>query len=122
MALTIPVHAKERLATAENIWLATVRQDATPHLVPIWFVWVQDRAYVCTAGSSVKVRNIKQNPHVTLSLEDASSPLVIEGDAGILDEFPASVVEAFIKKYDWDIRGSSTYQTLVEISPRRMRL
>jgi Pyridoxamine 5'-phosphate oxidase len=32
--------ARERLADADSYWLATVRPDGPPHLVPLLAVWV----------------------------------------------------------------------------------
>lgn len=68
-----------RLQTESNIWLATVRPNRTPHLVPIWFVWVADKINICTGADSVKVRNLLANPNVSLALEDGSQPIVLEG-------------------------------------------
>jgi PPOX class probable F420-dependent enzyme len=111
-----------RLEQAANIWLATVRADNSPHLVPIWFVWLDNKAYLCTARQSVKARNIAANARVALALEDGSDPLVFEGAAQILQDAPDAVVAAFLNKYDWDIRGDSTYDVVVEITPQRVVL
>ena len=72
---------KHRLTTESNIWLATVRADNTPHLVPIWFVWVEGKAYVCTAADSVKARNMRGKPNVAFALENGNAPVVLEGCA-----------------------------------------
>lgn len=112
----------QRLQTARNLWLATVRPDNTPHLVPIWFVWLDDKAFICTSSESVKSRNISQNPRVAFALEDGDDPIVIEGNATILENVPAPVVEAFQEKFDWNILGDSTYNVVIEIVPRRVVL
>ena len=107
--------------TEPNIWLATVRADHTPHLVPIWFVWVEGKAYVCTAADSVKARNLQANPRVTLALESGNAPIVLEGCACPIESAPPAVVEAFQRKYDWDIRTDSTYNQVIEIEPMKIR-
>src|SRR5512135_2642505 len=94
---------ERRLQTEQNLWLATVRPNGTPHLVPIWFVWVAGKIYLCTGADSVKVSNLMQNPHVSLALEDGSQPLVIEGQARPIGAAPQPVIAAFQKKYDWNI-------------------
>lgn len=108
------------MAAAANIWLATVRPDHTPHLVPIWFVELDGRIYICTSRRSVKARNFLTNPAVSLALEDGTDPLVVEGTAHPLDELPPAVVRAFQQKYDWTITDA-TYDLLVEIAPTRIR-
>jgi hypothetical protein len=117
--------AEHRLQTEHNIWLATVRPNHTPqiapHLVPIWFVWVDGRIYLCTGADSVKVRNLLANPNVALALEDGSQPIVIEGRAQRIGQTPKPVVDAFKNKYDWDITTDTEYNQVVEIEPKRIR-
>jgi hypothetical protein len=108
-----------RLEQAQNIWLATVRPNGTPHLVPIWFAWVNDCAYICTARDSVKARNLLSNPNAAFSLEDGNSPLVAQAQAELLDHAPPEVIGAFIKKFSWNIEGDSTYNTVIRLTPTR---
>lgn len=107
--------------TEPNVWLATVRADHTPHLVPIWFVWVDGKAYVCTSAGSVKARNMLDNPNVALALENGNAPVVLEGCARPIESAPPAVLEAFQRKYDWDIRTDSTYNQVIEIEPVKIR-
>ena len=107
--------------TEPNVWLATVRPNGTPHLAPIWFVWVEGKAYVCTAADSVKARNLQANPSVTLALESGNAPIVLEGRACPIESAPPAVIEAFQRKYDWDIRTDSTYNQVIEIEPMKIR-
>ena len=87
-----------------NVWLATVRPDGRPHLAPVWFVLVDHHLWVGTGASSVKVRNLRANPKATVALDDTVDPLVEEVLAEIVDPpFPSAVVEAFARKYGWDI-------------------
>src|SRR5712692_6328363 len=101
----------ERLRTARNIWLATVRPNHAPHLIPIWFIAHDDKIYICTDPASVKVRNLKQNERVAVALEDGSAPLILEGTAHVLAraDTPAAVVTEFKTKYDWDISDGDQY-------------
>lgn len=110
------------METARNIWLATVRPNGSPHLVPIWFVWLENKAYLCTARESVKARNIQQNPNVAFALENGDDPVLMEGTAQIIESLPQEVVEAFQTKFDWNIRNDSTYNSVIEITPLRVVL
>ena len=93
-----------RLELEPNVWLATARAGGQPHLVPIWFVFVQGAFWLATGADSVKVRNIMENPRVTVALEDGNRPVVVEGTAIIRPRpYPIPVVAAFERKFDWDI-------------------
>ena len=43
--MTTPMTHEARLQTERNIWLATTRPNGKPHLIPIWFVWLNERFY-----------------------------------------------------------------------------
>ena len=112
---------KHRLTTESNIWLATVRPNGTPHLAPIWFVWVEDKAYVCTSAESVKARNMQAQPIVSFSLENGNAPVVLEGRAHPIESVPPVVVDAFQRKYDWNIVTDTTYTQVIEIELMKIR-
>jgi PPOX class probable F420-dependent enzyme len=119
--MTLDPKVEQRLQTEQNLWLATVRPDGSPHLVPIWFVWVAGKIYLCTEAASVKVRNLQLNPRVSIALEDGNHPIVIEGLAQPIGVAPQPVMAAFQKKYDWDITTDDTYTQVIEIEPKRIR-
>ena len=68
---------EQRLTDERNVWLATSRDGHPPHLVPIWFVWLDERFWICTS-QSVKSRNIADHAEVTVALEDGNAPVVAE--------------------------------------------
>src|SRR5215207_8217392 len=105
--------AASRPETARNVWLATVRPDGRPHLVPIWFVTAADRWYLCTAPGSVKARNLGANPYMALALEDGDQPYIVEGQARPVPPDP-DVIAKFKTKYDWDITTDAHYSQVFE--------
>lgn len=119
--MALDPQVEQRLQTEQNLWLATVRPDGSPHLVPIWFVWVAEKIYLCTGAASVKVRNVTQNSRVSIALEDGNQPIVIEGQAQLIGQAEAAIVGAFKHKYDWDITSDDTYTQVIEIEPKRIR-
>lgn len=62
--------------------LATVRADGRPHVVPVWFTLDGDALIFTTGTSSVKAKNFRRDPRVTLCVDD-ERPLyayaIIEG-------------------------------------------
>ncbi len=121
MPLTTQQDIQQRLRDERNIWLATVRPNGAPHLIPIWFVAHDDKIYICTDPDSVKIRNLRENEHAALALEDGLHPLILEGSARLLSRanMPAPVVEQFKSKYDWDIADGEQYTIVIEITPTK---
>jgi hypothetical protein len=108
----------DRLLTEKNIWLATVRPDGRPHLVPIWFVWLDEKLFISTALESVKAQNLLANPRASAALEDGNQPAIAECTSRLVEApYPRSVVEAFFKKYEWDIEKDTVYNDLFELTP-----
>ena len=45
--------AEKLLSKTQNYFLATVRIDGRPHVMPIWGVWMNDRFYPSTMNEPV---------------------------------------------------------------------
>ncbi len=73
--------ARDRLDASRDYWLATVRPDARPHLVPVWGVWLGGEFFFSSGTEARKAKNLRANPHCTLSTEHASQPVMVEGIA-----------------------------------------
>jgi hypothetical protein len=110
-----------RLQSERNVWLATTRPNGKPHLIPIWFVWLNERFYLCTSDeNSVKVRNLRADPRASVALEDGNNPIIAECKAQISAKpFPSEVVQAFKQKFDWDIDSDQSYHLLIELTPAK---
>jgi F420H(2)-dependent biliverdin reductase len=113
--------SSERFRTEANVWLGTTRADGRPHLVPIWFVWVDGRVWIATDAKSVKVRNITAYPFASVALEDGNKPIVAEGTAVVhFQPFNnTSVAEEFVRKYQWNISTDPDGPAVIEITPTK---
>lgn len=111
-----------RLGRELHIWLATVREDGRPHLVPLWFVWLNEKIYFCTGRHSQKFANLHRNQNVALALPDAGSVLIIEGEAHASDRATTeTLAEYFFNKYEWDFRYDDAADwRLVEVTPHKI--
>jgi PPOX class probable F420-dependent enzyme len=124
-----PPAVRERLAREHNAWLCTVRSDGSPHVTPVWFVFLREAFWIGTDGDAVKARNAAKRPRVSLALEDGVAPVVAEGDAVThrdRDRFPAEVTQAFAAKYaGWDVTAPyrpGRARVLLEVPVRRWLL
>jgi F420H(2)-dependent biliverdin reductase len=97
---------EQRLRDEANVWMATVRADGRAHLVPIWFVWVLGKFWICTGTDTVKMRNLRTNPSIALSLENGDAPVIAKGMVEFVEApYPAEVLAEFVRKYQWDLNG-----------------
>ena len=74
------------LDRARTATLATVRADGRPHAAPVWFDLDGHTLVFMTGENTVKGRNVRRDPRVTLCIDDESPPfafVVIEGQAEI---------------------------------------
>lgn len=96
-------HTAERLRTAEILWLATVRPNGRPHLVPVWFLWEGETILLFSKPENQKIRNIRHNPEVTVSLDatdHGNDVTVLEGVAQFIDDLDmTTVLPDYASKY-----------------------
>ncbi len=93
-----------RLAEAHVYWLATVRPDGRPHVVPLDGLWLDAHWYFGGSPKTVKHRNLLANPHVTMHLDGGASAVIVDGTCRI--EKPSSenarhLVRASKSKYGY---------------------
>lgn len=120
MVQPLTEEASKKLESQKIIWFGSVRPDGRPHLVPIWFVWLEDHLYVSTEPKSVKSRNLQTNQNVALALEDGAHPVICEGIAQIiLPPWSDEIKTAFLNKYEWDLDKETQYNELIEVTPER---
>ncbi len=94
-AATAIASAVDRNRTAAAVWMASVRPDGSPHLIPLWFVWDGDDLIVLSKPNAQKVRNLRSNPRVVLALGSVTNGMdvdLIEGFGEILDAPSSAVV------------------------------
>jgi nitroimidazol reductase NimA-like FMN-containing flavoprotein (pyridoxamine 5'-phosphate oxidase superfamily) len=114
---------RERLESAKRYWLATVRPDGRPHVVPLDGNWLDDRWYFGGSPETVKHRNLTANPRAVLHLEDGLSATIVEGRCEVIqpdDEFANRLSELSKEKYGFG-PPPSVYMTGVwELTPVRV--
>ena len=54
--------------------LATVGAEGRPQVNPVWFIAGPDRFFLSMKADTAKLRNVRANPHVALSIGDPRQP------------------------------------------------
>lgn len=110
----------EKFTQAQACWFSSTRPDGRAHLAPIWHVWHEGRIYMVTQSTSVRARNIRHQPAVSLSLPDPVDVVIVEGTARSAPERAAMLTPLFIAKYNWDYDSDTAYQMIIEVIPRKI--
>lgn len=127
-------HVEQRLRDNIVTWLVTVRPDGRPHAVPVWFAWDGAHIWVFSQPGSQKLRNIRQNPHVLLALDethegDEDEVVTVEGTAELLADASITSLPAYVEKYVQEMSDigltpatmAQSYSQPIRITPTRFR-
>jgi PPOX class probable F420-dependent enzyme len=84
--------------------LATVREDGTPQVNPMWFAWDGEFIRFTHTNFRRKFRNIQSNPAVAISIVDAENPYRYLEVRGVVERIEPDPTGAFYvelaKRYD----------------------
>lgn len=96
---------RERLSDwSENrtTWLATVRPDGRPHVVPVGAVWLDGALYFQTGQGTRKGENLEHNSRCVITTASRDLDIVIEGDAAKMrDEAKLQRVAELYNSIGW---------------------
>ena len=93
---------ERRLTVSHDYWCATVRPDGSPHVMPVWGVWLDGRLWFSSGLQSRKARNLAADARCSLTTDDTQNPVVVEGVAERVTDAEriAAFVAAANAKYD----------------------
>jgi nitroimidazol reductase NimA-like FMN-containing flavoprotein (pyridoxamine 5'-phosphate oxidase superfamily) len=93
---------ERRLTVSHDYWVATVRPDGRPHVMPVWGVWFDGRLWFSSGLRSRKARNLAAEPRCTITTDQAQDPVVLDGLAEqVVDaDGIAAFLTAMNGKYD----------------------
>jgi hypothetical protein len=107
--------ARERLANPENprtYWLATVRPDGRPHLMPVIAFWIDEAFHLVVGAGTRKGRNLLADVRCALgtgSLKLPSLDIVAEGRAKALDDVgEVRRIAEHLSSNGWELEARGT--------------
>ena len=108
--------ATKQLGTSRQYWFVSVRPDRSPHVMPVWGVWFEDRFYFSTGAKTRKARNLAKNSHCIVCSEQADQAAIVEGTAKVLKDAAdlKKVYAVYKKKYKMDVSGMGSPMFVVE--------
>ena len=124
---------RRRLEDEVVIWMTTVNAKGQPQTSVVWYWWDGSDFLIYSLDPSSRVRNLTNNPHVSLNLDGngrGGDEVTIEGLASIDPEAPtAAEMGEYVAKYrhrmdrGWDgPEGfASKYPTAIRVRPTGVR-
>jgi PPOX class probable F420-dependent enzyme len=120
---------QELLRGKNFAFVATVNSDGWPHVTPTWVDTDGQHVLVNTALGTVKQRNIKRDPRVTLVVMDQTNPykaFIIRGR--VVEQIVGSNAEAHLDALAKRYMGSDAFpdrevaaqQVILKIEPLRV--
>jgi PPOX class probable F420-dependent enzyme len=114
--------------------VATVLADGTPHVVPVWFVLDGDQVVFTAGASSVKARNLRRDPRISLAVDDEQSPYAfvhlrgtatVEGDEALdeLRRFATEIGARYMgadRAEEFGQRNAVPGEALIRVTPHRI--
>jgi nitroimidazol reductase NimA-like FMN-containing flavoprotein (pyridoxamine 5'-phosphate oxidase superfamily) len=82
------------LTEQRTVRLATATAGGRPHVVPLWFVWMDGTLFMNSTLSNVTVRNLEANPVATGSIDDGE----------VYEKLRGALVQGAVERADDDPR------------------
>jgi PPOX class probable F420-dependent enzyme len=100
---TIPDNFSDLAQKKTFAQLATIMQDGTPQVTPVWWEYDGTHVLINSAKGRTKDRNMRRNPNVALSIQDPDNPyrhLSVKGKVVDITENGADAhIDRLSKKY-----------------------
>jgi PPOX class probable F420-dependent enzyme len=120
----------KRLKDEAIIWFTTVSPSGTPTPNPVWFYWDGEQIIVYSQPTSYRVRNIRRNPRVALTMQGVdglgNNVLIINGEASLrpgIKTIPAAYWDKYTKFLQEMTQEEMTrdYSVEIRVKPTRIR-
>jgi hypothetical protein len=81
LSRTIPQEPGAGGLDRHTCWLATVRPDGRPHVMPLGVLQLDGAFYFTSGAGARKAKNLAQDPHCVITVATRDFDLVLEGTA-----------------------------------------
>jgi len=121
------------LKSQKILRLATIDSSGSPHIVPVWYMYENDKFYVGTNTKTRKARNIKKNAKVAFCVDvGVRSPDIVgimgTGRARLIlkKDLVELISKRILARYFKSLKNKSAQQLLdqtdciIQITPRKV--
>jgi Pyridoxamine 5'-phosphate oxidase len=116
---------RAELEQAKQYWLASVRPDGRPHVVPLDGIWLDDVWFYGGSPASVHHRTVRAHKEAVMHLADPMRVVIVEGEvrrANPSPEVARRLAEASSEKYKeyGYANDPNAYADALGLFPRRV--
>ena len=121
------------LRSQKILRLATIDGTGVPHIVPVWYMYWNDKFYVGTSTKTRKAKNIRKNPKVSFCVDvGVRSPDIVgvmgSGRARLIlkKDVVGSLAKKILLRYFKNMKNKSAQQLfeqtdcIIQITPRKV--
>lgn len=131
--MDIPTSARDVIESGRLAHFVTINRDGTPHVTIVWVGIDGDEIVIGKLAEDQKVRNIRRDPRVSLSIEAPSGDqwgmknyLVVEGTARVTEGGAPELLHDLAQRY---IGAGATFPPMpdppagfiIRVTPRTIR-
>jgi PPOX class probable F420-dependent enzyme len=118
------------LSERRNAAIATINKDGTPQLTPVIYYWDGTTFYVSVTTDTVKYKNIKRDPRVSIIVDDVLNHhcVIAKGKATIQEDNIWDTTSKLIYKYYGKAEGNPYLEqikkqkrVLIVLKPTKMQ-
>ena len=125
----IPATAQHLLGGKNFAHIATVMEDGSPQVSPVWIDYEDGLVVFNTAEGRLKPKNLRRDPRVAISITNPENPyesLLIRGRAVELTHEGADEhIDALAKRYmevdEYPLRQPGEERVIVKVEPERVQ-
>jgi hypothetical protein len=113
-----------RISAERAYWLATSNPNGSPHVTPMWAVWIEDALYFDGPPTARWARNLIADSRVSMNLQSGADAVIIEGLVDDLETDAAlgeQIVAAWMAKYGSATLPEPVHQGLFRLRPRKVK-
>ena len=105
-----------------DVWVATASAAGSPYLVPVSLAWVDGRAVIAVARSSLTATNLTTSREARLAVGPTRDVVMIDAALEEVVDVAADAAlgSAYVAQADWDPRDDTGYVFLV-LRPMRVQ-
>src|ERR687885_2337726 len=108
-------------------FLATLMEDGSPHVSPVWIDFVDNIILINTAKGRIKQRNVSRDPRVSISLIDDENPYsmvtirgkVVEQTSDGADEHIDKLAKKYLNIDRYPGHSPNTKRIILRIRPEK---
>lgn len=98
--------AEQRFVESNELCrLATADEKGQPHVVPVAYIFIENKFYIATDYGTKKLSNIKKNNKVSLVIDryKPNKAVLVLGEASIIEKGQQyrEIYEKFYEKFSW---------------------